>query len=143
VPTIIRKPGGSSVSLPQHPVEVVGSEQGTWRGLLARLDVETLDVDVSMMIAKDEYSWPQMVFDFDAGILWLGRDDTQTASTSSQPPPDSARQRYRSVSSGIRLCIHSNPMDRILNDRARRRVPVRHALRAKGVVSGREVTPDD
>lgn len=57
---------------------VVGSEQGTQRGLVARLDAETLELGFSIAISDDEYSWPEVAFDFEAGILWLGRGDILT-----------------------------------------------------------------
>lgn len=60
---------------------VVGSEQRTQRGLLARVDAKTLESDFALAISDDEYSWPAISFDFDAGILWLGHDGTLTRIT--------------------------------------------------------------
>jgi len=59
-------------------VWVVGSDVSSGRGLVARLDPETLEPDLSLAVADDEYDWPTLAFDFDAGILWLGRDSTLT-----------------------------------------------------------------
>lgn len=62
-------------------VWVVGSEQRTQRGLVARLDAETLEFDFALAVSDNEYSWPAIAFDFDAGVLWLGHDDTLTRIT--------------------------------------------------------------
>jgi hypothetical protein len=57
---------------------VVGSERDTQRGLIARLDAQTLVFDFSIAISDDEYGWPTIAFDFEAEILWLGRGNSVT-----------------------------------------------------------------
>lgn len=34
--------------------------------------------DFSIAISDDEFGWPAAAFDFEAGVLWLGRGDTLT-----------------------------------------------------------------